>query len=246
MSYRGRPVWYNGLSTIQAKTRYARDELGGVMIWEITQDTSDPVKSLLAAITRTLLENSSHPFTDLAPDSWYYEDVYAAYEAGLMKGTGGASFSPLRTLTRAEGVALASRIHDLHANGRETISAGSPWYQPYVRYARAQGILTRDLSAAELSAPLTRAEFATFLARSLPGSALPPINTVERIPDLAESDLHGPAVYQLYRAGIFAGSDASGSFRPNRSITRAETAALAVRMTDPDRRVSFSLTGSFT
>ena len=82
--------------------------------------------------------------------------------------------------------------------------------------------------------------------RSLPGSALPPINTVERIPDLAESDLHGPAVYQLYRAGIFAGSDASGSFRPNRSITRAETAALAVRMTDPDRRVSFSLTGSFT
>ena len=91
-----------------------------------------------------------------------------------MKGTGGASFSPLRTLTRAEGVALASRIHDLHANGRETISAGSPWYQPYVRYARAQGILTRDLSAAELSAPLTRAEFATFLARSRPAAPCPP------------------------------------------------------------------------
>lgn len=243
VTYQGRTVWYNGLSTIQAKTRYARDELGGVMIWEITQDTSAPAKSLLSAITRTLREDASHPFTDLVPGSWYYEDVCAAYEAGLMKGTGGTSFSPLRTLTRAEGIALASRIHDRHHNGRETISPGSPWYQPYVDYARTQGILTQDLSAAELSAPLTRAEFATFLARSLPGSALPPINTVERIPDLAESDLHGPAVYQLYRAGIFAGSDASGSFRPNSVITRAETAALVVRMTDPDRRVSFSLTG---
>ena len=182
-------------------------------------------------------------FTDVPDTLWCASNVQSVYEYGLMNGVSDSYFSVNGELTVIQSIVMACRIHaNYYGNAIDTTDA-SVWYQPYVDYARTQGILTQNLSAAELSAPLTRAEFATFLARSLPGSALPPINTVERIPDLAESDLHGPAVYQLYRAGIFAGSDASGSFRPNSVITRAETAALVVRMTDPDRRVSFSLTG---
>ena len=36
------------------KTKYAREKLGGIMIWELTQDTSDMDKSLLQAIGRVL------------------------------------------------------------------------------------------------------------------------------------------------------------------------------------------------
>jgi GH18 family chitinase len=46
----GTPIWYNGIPTIQQKTRYAKDTIGGVMIWEITQDTSDLENSLVTAI----------------------------------------------------------------------------------------------------------------------------------------------------------------------------------------------------
>lgn len=42
-------VYYNGVDTIAEKTRYARENLGG-MIWELTQDTDDRSKSLLQAI----------------------------------------------------------------------------------------------------------------------------------------------------------------------------------------------------
>lgn len=52
VSYNGMEVYYNGLDTIIAKTRYAKENLGGVMVWELTQDTSDPNKSLLQAIGR--------------------------------------------------------------------------------------------------------------------------------------------------------------------------------------------------
>ncbi len=52
VSYNGMEVYYNGLDTITAKTRYAKENLGGVMVWELTQDTSDPDKSLLQAIGR--------------------------------------------------------------------------------------------------------------------------------------------------------------------------------------------------
>lgn len=51
-AYNGMEVYYNGVDTIEEKTRYARENLGGVMIWELTQDTSDPDKSLLQAIGR--------------------------------------------------------------------------------------------------------------------------------------------------------------------------------------------------
>ena len=52
--YNGMEVYYNGVDTIEKKTLYAKESLGGVMIWELTQDTSDPNKSLLQAIGRVV------------------------------------------------------------------------------------------------------------------------------------------------------------------------------------------------
>lgn len=52
--YNGMEVHYNGITTIQKKTKYAAENLGGIMIWEITQDTADKGKSLLTAIKNTL------------------------------------------------------------------------------------------------------------------------------------------------------------------------------------------------
>lgn len=50
--YNGMEVYYNGMDTIMEKTRYAKENLGGIMIWELTQDTADLEKSLLQAIGR--------------------------------------------------------------------------------------------------------------------------------------------------------------------------------------------------
>ena len=50
VSYNGMEVYYNGIDTIGAKTRYAKENLGGIMIWELTQDTTDNSKSLLQAV----------------------------------------------------------------------------------------------------------------------------------------------------------------------------------------------------
>ena len=50
VSYNGMGVYYNGVDTIAKKTAYAKENLGGIMIWELTQDTSDKGKSLLQVI----------------------------------------------------------------------------------------------------------------------------------------------------------------------------------------------------
>lgn len=54
VTYNGMEVWLNSADTIQKKTIYALDNLGGVMIWEITQDTTDKEKSLMTAIKEAI------------------------------------------------------------------------------------------------------------------------------------------------------------------------------------------------
>lgn len=55
----GMEAHYNGIPTIERKTQYALDHLGGVMIWELTQDTTDSAKSLLQAIGNKVRAHSN-------------------------------------------------------------------------------------------------------------------------------------------------------------------------------------------
>jgi len=50
----GMQAHYNGIPTITAKTSWACDNIGGIMIWELSQDTTDLSKSLLNAIGNTV------------------------------------------------------------------------------------------------------------------------------------------------------------------------------------------------
>lgn len=58
-TYNGMDVYYNGISTIAEKTVYAKENLGGIMIWELTQDAADRDKSLLQAIGKAIIQQES-------------------------------------------------------------------------------------------------------------------------------------------------------------------------------------------
>ena len=238
--YQGRQIWYNGMDTIAAKTAYARDTLGGVMIWEITQDTTDPDKSLLGVI-RSVLEEASG-FTDVPADAWYAESAEVARKLGLMKGTSERIFSPAGTVNHAQAVSIAARMHTIYHTGADSLGQNcTPWYAEYEAYALKNGILESPLSASQAARPITRAEFAVLLANALPSTALESVNRVRKIPDVSLSDPYGPAVFRLYRAGVFSGKDETGIFLPQASLSRAEAAVLIARMMEPERRLRFTL-----
>ena len=54
VTYNGMDVHYNGPDTIAQKTLYAVENLGGIMIWELTRDTTEADKSLLQAIGKAI------------------------------------------------------------------------------------------------------------------------------------------------------------------------------------------------
>lgn len=55
----GMTAYYNGMPLIKKKTKYAIENLGGVMIWEITQDTTVKKYSLLTAVQKAIDEKKT-------------------------------------------------------------------------------------------------------------------------------------------------------------------------------------------
>lgn len=127
-------------------------------------------------------------------------------------------------------------VHRSVFNPDYTFIQGEPWYQVYCDYAVEHGIVMPDMFG-DMTLSINRAELAYAVANSVGLSNLVPINTVEFIPDMAESDLYGAEVYALYRAGVLQGVDSSGAFNPSGRITRAEAAAIITRAALPDIRI---------
>ena len=65
-------------------------------------------------------------FTDVAAESWCAESVRAAFEYGLMDGVGGGRFAPDGSLTLAQTVVMACRIHEIYTTGESTLNVDCP------------------------------------------------------------------------------------------------------------------------
>ena len=193
-----------------------------------------------AGFTRVNTYSSGH-YSDVATSAWYAPYAQATYEYGLMGGTSEGTFSPGANLTIAEAVKLAALIHSVYHTGTQIDGTGEPWYRPYADYALANGIINADYAQYNMQA--TRLDFALILSKALPQDALGARNSVQdnAIPDVSMSDSGAPAIYMLYRAGVLTGSDVQGRFLPDTSITRAEAAAIVMRMASTAYRQSVTL-----
>ena len=183
-------------------------------------------------------------FADVS--GWYAPYVSTVYTLGLMQGTtseaGERMFNPNDSLSLAETITLACRIHSTYFNEPQEFTQGSPWYQTYIDYAVEHGILSSADEYTNYTQEATRAQFASILARTLPDEAYEEINTVElgAIPDVDMNQSYALSVYKLYRAGVLTGGE-GGSFSPDASISRSEVAAVVGRIVQPSSRQSFTL-----
>ena len=192
-------------------------------------------------------------FSDLTPDSPFYDNVTALYEYGLSNGKDGGTFGPGDPVTLGQAVIFAGRVRGLYRAGDAEAALAhrresTPGALAYLRYLQAEGALEADFVGGymELYEPASRAQVAHVLARVLPEEVLPPVHgelvTVAYssrrfISDVSEYTPYYQDILDLYRKGVSTGSDASGSFLPGEPITRGALAALLTRMLDPALRV---------
>lgn len=224
-------------SKIVARVLCAACLLQAMLIPGLAAGTGAPEQSFVRSRVYT-----DGQFSDVSGGDWFASSVKDAYELGLMEGIGGGAFNPSGPVQVSEVVALCCRLHSIYSGGDGSFSQqGEPWYQVYVDYALEQGIL--EEGQFQYEAPAARWQCAVLMDAALPRAALPAVNSISRwsIPDVEPEARYAPAVYRLYNAGVFSGSDDEGSFRPDSSILRCEIAAVASRMADPALRRTFSL-----
>ena len=187
-------------------------------------------------------------FTDVAEDSWYGTEgqgvIRRVWELGLMVGMGDGTFQPQGPLRLCEAVKLAAVLRSRALEDGEEFAPTEPWYQTYVDYAEAQGILQPG-EFEDYTACASRGEMAHILAAALPEEQLAHINAIFAVPDVSSLDTepvpYAEDILRLYRAGVLLGDAETHTFRPRDSITRAETAALAARLALPEERQRLEL-----
>lgn len=181
------------------------------------------------------------PFRDINPSDWFYADVVSAVEMGLINGMTENTFVPGGTITNAQVIKLAACTHQRYHEGKVTLTNGDPWYQSYVDYALAKGMI--GSVPENMDAVCSRAYYIAVMHSAMPQREYAEKNTIadNAIPDVKQGHTYYDAIYSFYRAGIVTGYE-DGSFKPDSGVSRSEVATLVARMFNEDVRKSVSIT----
>ena len=209
-----------------------------------TMKTGISIPGTMSSFTKANTYTPGH-FTDVNENAWYGSSdqgvIAIAYEYGLMQGDG-KTFNPTGSMTLAEAIAIAARVHHIFNGGDGVFTQGSVWYQVYVDYAIEKGIINSG-TFSDYKKTATRAEMAYIFSRSVPEAEFESQNTVNSLPDVSDSTQYRDAIITLYKAGVLAGGDSIGTFSPGSDITRAEASAVISRVILPSTRFSDNVFG---
>lgn len=170
-------------------------------------------------------------FTDLKQDAWYYDVIKTAVEKGLMNGISETKFAPEKEVTRGMFVTILYRMAGepvVDGFAEFTDVSTDKYYAKAVAWASANGIVNGITD--ELFAPyanITREQMAVMLYRYKKADKAE--NKVNYTDENSISEYALDAINWANASGIMTGNE-DGTFAPLRNSTRAEAAAVFVRL----------------
>ena len=217
-------------------------KLAGNATYTLTHANVTPTAEMLALFDKaeagtaapkfTASRTYADAFTDVPANAWFYTYVKTAYEYALANGTGKASFSPDTTFTVAQALTAAANIHKAYTGKTIDTAGAANWYDPYVNYCVANGIITAN-QFADYNKNITRGEMAVVFANILPEAEYKAIRTYT-LSDMNDTLPSAAAVRKLAEAGIVGGSN--GKYKPDDPIKRSEACVIFTRIAVSDMR----------
>ena len=175
-----------------------------------------------------------NPFGDVRESDWFYRSVKFAYAGGLMRGVSDTEFSPDTDVTRAMFVMILYRIEKEPQAGSTSfadVEIGD-YYEKAVAWANANGIVS-GVSEKRFAPnePITREQMATIIYRyaAFKGYDTRTSGKIAYTDSSDISDYAKDAVSWAAEEALMAGH-ADGRFLPRENATRAQTAAVFMRM----------------
>lgn len=201
---------------------------------------------LTLSATAVAFPAEAKTFSDVPQSHWAYSVIDEASDDGIMNGKAAGVFAPNATLTRAEYATMLYNlapesdvmklVHGSTADNGLYDVDGNAWYADTVSWAVARGVFKNIDGSFSPNRTITREEMAVatyeFLHKYCDGKFVLDSIYKEFTDDAAfSSSANRDKVYILVNNGIIAGKS-DGSFDPQGSLTRAEAAAMAVRVAD--------------
>ncbi|OOB78940.1 MAG: hypothetical protein BEN18_05605 [Epulopiscium sp. Nuni2H_MBin001] len=220
-------------NTTTTTTSTAEQNLDNIEITELLETVLEANEEAdVESVTQTIAE----VFTDISESAWYYADVSAVYNSGLMAGVTDTEWEPATTVTRAQLATILHRMDDnLVINNAQTFSdiANDAWYSTSINWAASVGIYGGyDDGTFRPSENITREQIAVIIYNyagyknydTMQSSSLADFNDVN---DIASWSSH--AVAWAVGNGIIGGRD-DGTLDPKGTATRAEIAVIINRL----------------
>lgn len=199
-------------------------------------DTNKVVSHHFTAVS----EYKNNTFSDIALKDWFSSSVQSVYELGLMAGESENKFNPNGSITIAQSIAIASRIHAIYHTGSQDVLnkySGDKWYSGVEEYAIENGLIKQgDFTSESMNRPATRAELIYILDGAIPDTMLEPIHSISSIKDMNVSSKYGNEMYRMVNAGVISGYQ-DNTIKPKNKITRAEASAIVSRLIKPSERL---------
>lgn len=201
---------------------------------ELTQkyDFTTPVTKSFTLYAKWMeSDNITLKFTDIKNDAWYYDVVKKIVEKGLMNGISETEFAPELEVNRGMFVTILYRAAGEPQVATKTNFAdvsADKYYANAVAWANANGIV-KGITETEFAPDMniTREQMAAILYRYSKNKAT--AGEITYTDKEAISDYALDAVEWANAAGIMNGNT-DGTFAPLRNASRAEAAAVFVRL----------------
>lgn len=201
---------------------------------------------LALSATAVAFPAEAKTFSDVPQSHWAYSVIDEASDDGIMNGKAAGVFAPNAILTRAEYATMLYNlapesdvmklVHGSTADNGLYDVDGNAWYADTVSWAVARGVFKNNDGSFSPNRTITREEMAVatyeFLHKYCDGKFV--LDSIYKgfTDDAAfSSSANRDKVYILVNNGIIA-EKSDGSFDPQGSLTRAEAAAMAVRVAD--------------
>ena len=180
------------------------------------------------------------PFTDVNDKDWFYKDVTTLTASGVIKGMTETTFEPQGKVTRAQFITMLYRLDGAKKveDGKNTFTdlAKDAYYTDAINWG-VKNELIKGMSDKEFApdANITREQIATILFRyatfAKKANLDKKVDLKDKFKDSTKvSDYAKDALQWAAAVAVVKGED--GNIRPLDNATRAEAAALMVRIHD--------------
>ncbi|MFC5529123.1 carbohydrate binding domain-containing protein [Cohnella yongneupensis] len=187
------------------------------------------------ALAASASQGATAIFKDMTTTHWAAQSIGKLKDYGLISGYSDGSVKPDRPVTRAEFATIVNRLFGYPQPQQTSLAISdlseSSWAYKEIAKAVSAGYLKLGPNnEAKPNEPLSRAEVAVALSviyhlASAAGDSSGSYNDIQGLDAASQA-----AIRSLTSAG-FAKGYADGSFKPGKTITRAELAVLLDRMT---------------